>query len=158
MDTLIKALTTMLPFLATCPPWIRLLVILWAAFTVILIVVVLAYYLWIPPPIAILHPSPNEAVEEGAIVEFCSRYSDLHHYIVVTPMRSPSRWVVDGPLRVLHDGRGTGRARFGSGRVGVGEQFAIAVLVSSVLLPEGVLESIPADSKLSKHVTVKRVR
>lgn len=97
-------------------------------------------------------------VEEGAVVEFHSSRAGLNHYIVVIPLRSPDQWVVDGPIRVGQGGFGTGRARFGSGAVGVGENFSLMIVATTVLLPEGVLVGLPADARRSQQVVVHRVK
>ena len=52
----------------------------------------------------------------------------------------------------------TGRARFGSGTIGVGEKFAIAILATDAFLPEGVLSRLPERSKLSRQIVVNRSR
>ncbi len=162
MDTLIKVITAVVPFLAQCPPWVRLLAVGWVVITGVLIVVVLVCILWppVPPPvdIVIMRPTPNEEVEEVAPVEFRSAYSGLNHYIIVIPMKSPDRWVVDGPLPVSPGGVGKGRARFGSGPIGVGELFEIEVMAGEMRPTDDVLANLPAGAHLSRPVTVKRVR
>ncbi|MFA7256752.1 MAG: hypothetical protein WC047_04185 [Kiritimatiellales bacterium] len=160
-----------------CPPVMRQSTILWIGYSGILFVIILTYLLFLPSSIhtsrspditshpkpssadiVILQPTQNGEVEETAIVQFHSVHSELHHYIVVIPMQSPNRWIVDGPLQVANNGTGTGRACFGSGSVGVGERFTIVVLASAVLLPEGILTRTPAGSQLSQYITVKRVK
>jgi len=106
--------------------------------------------------IRVFQPTSGAEVAQGAVVEFRSVFEDLNHYVVVVPMQSPNRWIVDGPIRVLRDQVGTGRARFGQGSVGVGEEFSVSVLATRLLLPEGVLLTPPRDAKISPQVTVRR--
>jgi hypothetical protein len=162
MDDIIKAIAkaiaTILPFLTQCPSWVRILVVIWVFFTALISVAILICVLWPKPNIHIIKPETGAEVEEGTIVSFNSTYGNLNHYIIVIPMRSPDKWVVDGPIKVSKDGFATGRARFGSGTVGVGENFAIQVYGTEIILPEGILSSLPPESKLSQQVLVTRVK
>ena len=106
----------------------------------------------------ILRPSSGSQVFGGSVVEFRSPYQDLYHYILVTPLESPDRWVVDGPIKVLSDGTGTGRARFGSGEVGVGKSYAITVLATKALLHEGILTTTPENARFSAQIVVNRIK
>jgi hypothetical protein len=163
METLLKMLTLLLPFLAQCPHWVRVMVVIWVLFTAVLAAALLSCLFWsqkecVSTDLQVVRPIEGEQVQEGAGVEFCSVYDQLNHYITVTPLNSPDRWIVDGPIRVTKNIPTTGRARFGNALVGRGEDFAISVLATNTLLQEGVLQKLPSDARLSKHVVVMRMR
>lgn len=103
-------------------------------------------------------PEPGAAVERGAAVSFTSPFADFDHYIIVIPLQSPDRYVVDGPLHISADQMASGRARFGNEAAGIGEQFSIQVLATKAPLVEGVLIQLPTDAKLSPQVVVYRAR
>jgi hypothetical protein len=112
----------------------------------------------LPISLRITSPAPGAVVESGAAVSFTSPFENLGHYIVVIPLRSPDRYVVDGPLHVSADRTTSGRARFGNEAAGIGEQFAIQVIATKTPLVEGVLAQLPEDAKLSSQVIVNRAR
>jgi hypothetical protein len=112
----------------------------------------------LPISLRITSPAPGAVVESGAAVSFTSSFEDLGHYIIVIPLRSPDRYVVDGPLHISADQPTSGRARFGNEAAGIGEQFAIQVIATKTPLVEGVLAQLPEDAKLSSQVIVYRAR
>lgn len=159
METLTKTIAAIIPFLAQCPHWVRVLAVLWVFFTALMAIACLVCLLW--PPVAdlqIIKPSPATQVGGEAVVEFRSVYPNLNHYVVVIPLQAPTRWVVDGPIQIRNNGSGSGMARFGNGSVGVGQIFTIEILATELILPDGVLPTIPANAGLSQPVEVNRIR
>jgi hypothetical protein len=109
-------------------------------------------------PFVIVQPQEGTLVEAGATVQFVSPYGDLNHYVIVTPLQSPTRWVVDGPLRVSAGEQQHGNARFGDTVAGRGERFSLQILATSFHLRQGALEELPTDSKFSQAINVIRAR
>jgi hypothetical protein len=107
---------------------------------------------------AIIQPQEGALVEAGDTVQFVSPYGDLNHYVIVTPLQSPTRWVVDGPLRASAGEQQHGNARFGDTVAGRGERFSLQILATSVNLSQGALKELPADSKFSQAIKVIRAR
>jgi hypothetical protein len=126
---------------------------------------ILGGYLWLAGRVVspaanvlmILSPAPDGTVEEMEPVTFASPHTQLSHYIVVVPLRSPARWIVDGPLRVDDRGRGSGHARFGTSGLGAGEPFSLTVIATKANLPHGEHQSIDAEHE-SAPVRVTRAR
>ena len=98
----------------------------------------------------------GETVGSSEIVKGNSQLPELNHYIVVIPLRTGDRWVVDGPIAINAEGNWSGRARFGELNVGVGEKFAVSVLATAVPLSEGQLVNLPDDVRMSDPVEVVR--
>lgn len=82
-------------------------------------------------------------------------FSDLNHYIIVTPSRVGTPYVQDQAASVSM-GAFSGRARFGGVNVGIGEQFAVQIVATKATLAPGPLAKQPADAVLSNSVTVIR--
>lgn len=100
---------------------------------------------------------------DGAEVDFTNKivgrtpFPELTHYIVVTSVRVGTAFVQDRPATVNRDdGSYSAAARFGSARVGRGEQFIVRVLATKSKLPAGPLVSTPPDAVTSNVVTVRR--
>jgi cytoskeletal protein RodZ len=103
--------------------------------------------------------TPTEGAEVGAdsTISGKTSFTDLNHYIVVTPTRIGTSFVQNQPALVNRaDGSFTWRATFGGAQVGVGEQFTVRVLATKSTLPEAPLTKEPADAVSSNLVTVKR--
>ena len=108
--------------------------------------------------IIIIAPKTGSLVDVSDTVEFVSPYDNLNHYVIVTPLSSATRWVVDGPLRAEAGVQQYGNARFGETRAGRGERFSIQILATTSQLTAGPLERLPLDHKFSAAVIVTRAR
>lgn len=102
-------------------------------------------------------PLPGAAVGSTEQVSGISPFVLLDHYVLVTPVKTGVRYVVGDSFRTDSTGAFSAAARFGSGDVGVGEQFSIQVVGTSNRLAEGEIALLPADARVSKSVTVTRV-
>jgi len=184
VDSLLKALTAVVPFMGRCPMWFQLMVLSWLALTAVVAITGFALAIFEPPSapqippvpsvsapssaplsqpqsesqLKIIEPKAGSLVDIGDTVLFVSPYSNLNHYVIVTPLRSPTRWVVDGPLRVEAGVQQHGKARFGDTQAGQGERFSIQILATATLHNAGPLEPLPPDQRLSPAVLVTRAR
>lgn len=187
MDSLLKALAVVVPFIGRCPTWFQVAVFAWLVLTAVLLIV--GFVLGIqqpssstpgpeslqaatassaaafPPSVvpevtafAILQPLEGTVVEAGDTVRFVSPYDGRHHYVVVTPLQSPTRWIVDGPLEAFAGVPQDGNAQFGTTFAGRGERFSLQILATTIQLRRGALDQLPTDSRLSPAVRVIRAR
>ena len=156
MDSLLKALTAVVPFIGRCPTWFQVAVIVWLVLTAILSIT--GFVLATRSSFAIIQPREGAVVEVGDTVQFVSPHSDLNHYVIVTPLQAPTRWVVDGPLRVSAGELQHGNTRFGDTDAGRGERFSLQILATADQLRQGALDKLPSDSKLSQAIKVIRAR
>lgn len=85
-------------------------------------------------------------------------FSEMTHYIVVTPVKTGDNWVQPGPVQVSASGLWIGRATFGEAAVGAGEQFIVRALATKSILVEGALGKVPEDAIFSESITVTRKR
>jgi hypothetical protein len=114
-----------------------------------------------PPPLLapnIVAPQPGKLVGHETPVSGLSPFVLLDHYVVVTAVKTGVRYVVGSPFRTDAAGVFTSAARFGAGDVGVGETFSIEVVATNVALSEGVINVLPIGAKISRSVTVTRIR
>lgn len=203
MDSLLKAITAVMPFIGRCPTWFQFVVVVWLALTAIIAITGFALAIFEPPSITqptpsaplpasssapppssgaqsgasggtsaaasqpqiglqvliiIIGPKAGSLVDIGDAVEFVSPYGNLNHYVIVTPLRSPTRWVVDGPLRAEAGVQQYGNARFGDTQAGRGERFSLQILATTSQITAGPLEPLPLDHKFSPAVIVTRAR
>lgn len=162
MEAMVKSFTGFFPFIDQYPTWVRVLVSGWVLYTAAILVVLIVaprssvQLESVVVVLRIAHPLAGVAVGQSDIVRGASPLAGLNHYLIVIPLQTGDRYVVDGPLSIDAEGNWSGRARFGEGNVGVGERFAVSVLATAVTLPEGQLDSLPADSYVSDSVEVVR--
>jgi len=140
-------------------------------FTNIAIIIVIAialpvlYFKALPAPstsigdirIEILEPLPGAHISASEVVRGMSTVPSLNHYLVVIPLRTGDRFIVDGPFSIDPDGQWAARARFGEHSLGLGERFTVSVLATSQHLPEGPLAQLPPDAETSDLVQLTRV-
>lgn len=124
---------------------------------------VLYFKAWLAPlpstgeiRLEILEPPSGAHVSASAVIRGRSNVPSLNHYLIVIPLRTGDRHIVDGPFTVSTDGRWAARARFGEQFLGLGESFTVSVLATSEHLSEGPLEELPRDAKTSDLVQVTR--
>jgi hypothetical protein len=179
MDSILKVISTVLPFLDLYPPWVRGAVGAWLILTAIVLAILIA----VPrsqsparadapahrpqtvergdsrptaPRLLVIEPRAGSDVGEIEIVRGVSDAVAFNNYIIVTSLRTGGRWVVDGPLSISGQYAWEGRARFGSSNVGIGERYAVSVLATGLVLQEGELQAIPPGTYVSDSVTVRR--
>ncbi len=104
---------------------------------------------------AIIVPASGAEVSFDDKVSGTTPFTNLNHYIVVTPLRVGTPYVQDQPASVTN-GTFSGRARFGGAAVGVGEKFSVQVLATKTTLAAGPLTKQPADAMVSNSITVTR--
>lgn len=101
-------------------------------------------------------PRDLETVDVAELVRFTTPHLENAHYIVVTPLVSPSEFWV-GPVRVSESGSGAAEVRFGSKAVGAGERFTVKVVATpDESLAHGTHKEVPPDSFVSKSIVVVR--
>lgn len=105
--------------------------------------------------LAITVPASGAEVGFDDKVSGTTPFTDVNHYIVVTPLRVGTPYVQDQPASVSN-GTFSGRARFGGVNVGVGEQFTVQVVATRSTLAAGPLAKQPADAVVSNSITVTR--
>ena len=106
------------------------------------------------PVLRVTAPRRGMGVGPSGGVSGTSRCRDMH-YVSVTPLRTGDRWIVDGPIRV-DAGQLDGRARYGDGDLGLGEEFAVEILCTPSQLAVGRLDTLPAASQVSASTVVVR--
>lgn len=104
----------------------------------------------------ITYPSNNSSVNYVELIQGKTPFSQLNHYIVVTPMRTGEDWVMGDKANVYSGVTWTGRAQFGTGSVGIGEQFMVRALATKSTLSGGPLTKVPEDAVFSQPVVVTR--
>ena len=107
-------------------------------------------------------PTINSPLQGAAVggteqVSGISPFVLLDHYVLVTSVTTGVRYVVGDSFRADSTGAFSTAARFGSGNLGVDEQFSIQVVSTSNRLAEGPIAQLPADARVSRSVTVTRV-
>lgn len=179
MEGLIKLFTGLLPFLEQYPTWVRMAVSVWVLLTAVVIVILIAVPRELKqtespkrlnavsreqktqPPNIVFHitePINNAEVGASEIVRGMTTLKALNLYLIVMPLETGDRYIVDGPLTVDAQGMWSGRARFGEGNLGVGEKFAISVLATKHKLSEGTLPKLPKDARISDSIGVLRIK
>jgi hypothetical protein len=164
MESLLKFISAVIPFIGRCPLWMQFLAVAWVAFTAILIGAALICALIVPArtpasvTLTILKPEPAALVTAIASVEFTSPHWNSKHYVLVVPQQAPVYWIVDGPITVTSNEHYFGHARCGDSLAGRGEQFSLQILSTDRQLRQGTIDQLPADAKLSAPVLVQRAR
>jgi hypothetical protein len=105
--------------------------------------------------LAITVPANGAEVSLDDRVEGKTPFTDLTHYVVITPLRVGTQYVQDQPASVTN-GSFSGRAKFGGASVGVGEKFTVQIVATKSTLPAGPLAKQPADAIVSNSITVTR--
>jgi hypothetical protein len=82
-------------------------------------------------------------------------FSDLNHYIIVTPLKVGTPYVQAQPATVSN-GTFNGQARLGGTSVGVDDQFSIQIVATKAILAPGPLNKPPEDAVKSNSVNVIR--
>ena len=172
MENLINFLAELLPIIQQYPMWVRWVVSAWILFTAAVLVILVVSrqpqqpfspeIIFAAPPaqgvyLQIKEPKPGEEVGVSTMVSGATTLKSTNIYIVVIPLQTGERFIVDGPLAVDEKGSWSGRARLGEGNLGVGEDFAISALATKLKLREGPLPKLPGDHHMSVAVEVKRV-
>jgi len=106
----------------------------------------------------ITEPINNDEVGPSAIVRGMTTLKGLNLYLIVIPLETGDRYIVDGPLTVDAQGMWSGRARFGEGNLGIGEKFAISILATNHNLSEGPLQKLPKDVRISDSIEIIRIK
>lgn len=178
MQGLIKSITTILPILGQYPTWVRLLLSLWLLISAAVIIsFILAPRQTQPsksaklpaqvkeepnPPESIIlkitKPQKGDKVGPSEIVHGVTTLRGYNIYIIVIPIQTGDRYIVDGPLTVDPAGGWSGRARYGESKKGIGEWFTVNILATKHVLPEGVLDNLPSDAQNSEPIEVERVK
>lgn len=178
MEGLIKSITAILPILEQYPTWVRLLFSGWLLLSVVVIIsFILAHrqtqqaqsvktssQVTGEPPkpetimLQITKPQKGDKVGPSEIVRGVTTLRGRNLYLVVIPLQTGDRYIVDGPLTVDLAGGVTGRARYGEAKKGIGEWFAVSILATKLDLFEGVLDKLPSDSQSSDSIEVERVK
>ena len=103
--------------------------------------------------------SPKNGAEVGQFVAVkgYTKYTGLHHYIVVGP-QTGTVWVTDGPLLIQNSGHWTGRAQLGTGEVGEGEFFLIHTVAtqSELSIGDTSMEEVKNSSSAVVTINVQR--
>jgi hypothetical protein len=105
---------------------------------------------------SIVTPQKNASVGETEPVSGMTPFGDRHHYLVVTPSGNDIPWIPDLPIDVDAGGNWSGMAKFGEGKVGIGQHYTIRCLATMQSLPSGRLHHVPADAFFSDDITVVR--
>ena len=178
MEGLIKSITAILPILEQYPTWVRLLFSGWLLMSVVVIISFIlaprqtkqAQYVKAPSQVTceptkpetimlqITKPQKGDKVGPSEIVHGVTTLRGRNLYLVVIPLQTGDRYIVDGPLTVDLAGGWSGRARYGEGKKGIGEWFAVSILATKLDLSEGVLDNLPPDSQSSDPIEVERVK
>lgn len=178
MEGLIKSITTILPILEQYPTWVKLLFSFWLLISVVVIIsfilvprqtqqsqsIKLSDQITKEPNqpetimLKITTPQKGDKVGPSEIVRGVTTLRGYNLYVIVIPLQTGDRYIVDGPLTVDPAGGWAGRARYGEGKKGIGEWFAVNILATRYVLSEGVLDNLPSDSQNSDPVEVERVR
>lgn len=103
-------------------------------------------------------PLPGSAVGPTVLVTGISPFVLLDHYVMVTAVKTGVRYIVGDSFRPDSTGTFSASARFGSGDVGVSEEFSIQVIASNGRVTEGEIMGVPTDAKVSKSVTITRTQ
>ena len=166
----IKSATEILPFLERYPFWVRVLFAVWLIISAVVIIsfVLAPHQNAIPSPpkppepdyikLTIIETKQYAKVEQVAIVRGKTNMVDRNIYLIVIPSQTGDRFVVDGPLSPDSKGSWYGRARFGEGKIGVGQKFIIHAVSTAQELSEGVISDLPDDSYNSAFVEVERLK
>lgn len=104
----------------------------------------------------IISPSDGAIVDLTDIVRIKTPFSQLNHYLIITPLKTGDDWVQDNPPKPDVAGSWVGTARFGSGDAGAGDKFLVRALATSATVPPGLLKSVPPDAVYSESITVTR--
>lgn len=178
MEGLIKSITTILPILEQYPTWIRLLFSFWLLMSVVVVISFILAPRQSQPPhsvksstqntedlnppastiLKITKPQKGDKVGPTEIVHGVTSLRGYNLYLIVIPLQTGDRYIVDGPLSVDPAGGWSGRARYGEGNKGIGERFAVNILATRGILSEGVLDSLPSDARNSEPVEVERIK
>lgn len=164
MESLLKFIAAVIPFIGRCPLWMQVLAVTWVAFTAILTVAAFICALTASPKgspsvtLKILKPEPSALVAIGVNVEFTSPHWNSKHYVLVVPQQAPTFWIVDGPISVSTNDPYFGHARFGDSAAGPGEQFSLQILSTDKQLTLGAIHQLPEGAKLSPPVLVQRTK
>lgn len=103
-------------------------------------------------------PGNNADVVYTEIVKGTTTCSGQRHYVVVTPQNGVDyvqNRECSFPSRTTFT---CTSVQFGEGRVGIGKQFNVRIVVVKDTLPPGPLQEIPADAVQSSPITVTRTR
>jgi hypothetical protein len=115
---------------------------------------------WVRSPggeIVIMTPVSGAEVGFNDTVLGKTAFTDLNHYIVVTPVNAGTTYVQDQPALVNSaDGSFSGVARFGGAEGSRQQQFFVRVVVTRSILTPGPLINEPADAVHSNTITVTR--
>jgi hypothetical protein len=106
---------------------------------------------------AISSPLPGSTLGPTTLVTGVSPLVFLDHYVLVTAVKTGVRYVVGDSFRPDSAGTFGASARFGSGEVGVSEEFSIQVMATNRPLAEGELRAMPPDAKVSRSVAITRI-
>lgn len=143
----------------------------WATiFSLLIVVLQLVFQVWIQRSVTrveelasssrfrVTYPLEGGSVGSTAPVRGTTPYRDRNHYVVVTPMETGDNWVEEERAAVSSDGVWTGRARFGTAAVGVGQDFVVRALATraSVLSGQLAAPAIPPDAVFSEPTVVTR--
>lgn len=103
-------------------------------------------------------PVDGASVDRIAVIRGKTPFTEMNHYVVVTPVKTGDDWVQDGPVQVSASGLWTGRAIFGAAAVGAREEFMVRALATKSTLSPGPLIEVPEDAIFSESITVTRTR
>ena len=125
METLIKALTTFLPLIEQYPTWVKLVVSAWVLFTAVMLVILIVGrqpqgtspdqgpsagspgqgVRSVNVTLQIEEPKKDDQVGPSAIVRGTTTLKGVNLYLVIIPLRTGDRYIVDGPLAIDARGR-----------------------------------------------------
>ncbi len=103
-------------------------------------------------------PRHGDKVGPSEIVSGVTTIRDRNLYLVVIPMLTGDKYIVDGPLHVDSTGAWSGRARFGEGKKGIGERFAVSIIATDLELDERVLDNLSPNTQIFNSIEVERVK
>ncbi len=103
-------------------------------------------------------PRQGDKVGLSEIVSGVTTIRDRNLYLVVIPMLTGDKYIVDGPLHMDLTGAWSGRARFGEGKKGIGERFVVSIIATDLILNERVLDNLPPNSQIFNSIEVERVK